>query len=904
MNSNRFGGTPLSNKKHALCFVNESKTADFYSKTWNDMSVEEKAKLAKQLNLNVPESLLRTSFDDLYDDKAFEIAWNIVNAKLDESQVSNLDLSAKLFANTHNIDEGVISWVVGALVARKLWQKLTKSFKNKILKAAGVPEGKLNTYNGLSIDKLPIMYKDAVNQVLRKHGVKVDESADDMSIAEFAQATQDAQNDVKQELLHNAEPVIQEVESIDVASIPQEEDSLPVELIRVIREKVGSNAYFAKNASGYSMQQQIQNIAGMQFEETLRLGDMKVIASLYWQLSYEQRVKLLQLFDAEEVVMESYDDNLAAIIDAAKHMQLDQMTLMALTIQYGYDIASSINSKDAGSIAKAYAKLSKSQRQMLHDSLNIKFVMESDNLNADGSKSVIQKKPNGKWGILGKDRKTFWDADYDSEDGAKQALAAYHAGSVDEAANVMQEFDKWFNKADSKSYQEQFAKGDIWFRPKKFDALYHIKKEDWPFVKDMWTIYSKDTYSSPMKSKDGMPYQNDKMTTVEQVLSFVLHAFADRFGFAIDEALSEDGKTSFSAAGVAYPTSSIKAILCWLCYDMCQSTYQDFTQASVLFVNFKTPFDFKQLNVASVVALDGTPKLDDMLLPTIVSTPFASGFVAQLIDSTGSATLVFALDGEWCIVKNPDVISDFFAKAHEFATIYKASANLPNMLPLLKRQPSNEVGIANLYQICKRTDSANNSSTSLVHVKQQIELQASPSIAKQAITSPSTKEFLSSIKTLQVVPDTQLLLVNVNNKELVYLNVQKRWYKLSNAQEVDKLFANIEDVDLPKESVESLSQSDINNILGMWQIANPLAKIASVRTKAAKLEVIDADKDKLVVLDIKPNIDVPAMLQHVDSSVVLSFMYEDKLYQMTVYNEADIKNNFAYADVLCQSFQI
>ena len=837
MNSNRFGGTPLSNKKHALCFVNESKTADFYSKTWNDMSVEEKAKLAKQLNLNVPESLLRTSFDDLYDDKAFEIAWNIVNAKLDESQVSNLDLSAKLFANTHNIDEGVISWVVGALVARKLWQKLTKSFKNKILKAAGVPEGKLNTYNGLPIDKLPIMYKDAVNQVLRKHGVKVDESEDDMSIAEFAQATQDAQNEVKQELLHNAEPVMQEVESIDVASIPQEEleYSLPVELIRIIRKKVGSNAYFVKNASGYSMQQQIQNIAGMQFEETLRLGDMKVIASLYWQLSYEQRVKLLQLFDAEEVVMESYDDNLAAIIEVAKHLQLDQMSLMALTIQYGYDIASSINSKDAGSIAKAYAKLSKSQRQMLHDSLNIKFVMESDNLNADGSKSVIQKKPNGKWGILGKDRKTFWDADYDSEDDAKQALAAYHAGSVDEAANVMQEFDKWFNKADSKSYQEQFA---------------------------------------------------------------------DRFGFAIDEALSEDGKTSFSAAGVAYPTSSIKAILCWLCYDMCQSTYQDFTQASVLFVNFKTPFDFKQLNVASVVALDGTPKLDDMLLPTIVSTPFASGFVAQLIDSTGSATLVFALDGEWCIVKNPDVISDFFAKAESFDVIYKASANLPNMLPLLKRQPSNEVGIANLYQICKRADSANNSSTSLVHVKQQIELQASPSIAKQAITSPSTKEFLSSIKTLQVVPDTQLLLVNVNNKELVYLNVQKRWYKLSNAQEIDKLFANIEDVDLPKESVESLSQSDINNILGMWQIANPLAKIASVRTKAAKLEVIDADKDKLVVLDIKPNIDVPAMLQHVDSSFVLSFMYEDKLYQMTVYNEADIKNNFAYVDVLCQSFQI
>ena len=42
---------------------------------------------------------------------------------------------------------------------------------------------------------------------------------------------------------------------------------------------------------------------------------------------------------------------------------------------------------------------------------------------------VIQKKPNGKWGIISykTNPPEFWDADYDTRESAEKALAAYHA---------------------------------------------------------------------------------------------------------------------------------------------------------------------------------------------------------------------------------------------------------------------------------------------------------------------------------------------------------------------------------------------------------------------------------------------------------------------------------------------
>jgi hypothetical protein len=41
---------------------------------------------------------------------------------------------------------------------------------------------------------------------------------------------------------------------------------------------------------------------------------------------------------------------------------------------------------------------------------------------------VVQKRPDGKWGIIAKKKRLWWSAGYDSRESAEAALRAYHAG--------------------------------------------------------------------------------------------------------------------------------------------------------------------------------------------------------------------------------------------------------------------------------------------------------------------------------------------------------------------------------------------------------------------------------------------------------------------------------------------
>ena len=41
---------------------------------------------------------------------------------------------------------------------------------------------------------------------------------------------------------------------------------------------------------------------------------------------------------------------------------------------------------------------------------------------------VVQKRPDGKWGIIAKRKRLWWTAGYDSRESAEAALRAYHAG--------------------------------------------------------------------------------------------------------------------------------------------------------------------------------------------------------------------------------------------------------------------------------------------------------------------------------------------------------------------------------------------------------------------------------------------------------------------------------------------
>lgn len=44
------------------------------------------------------------------------------------------------------------------------------------------------------------------------------------------------------------------------------------------------------------------------------------------------------------------------------------------------------------------------------------------------TEGVVQRRPDGKWGIIAKKKRLWWSAGYDSRESAEAALRAYHAG--------------------------------------------------------------------------------------------------------------------------------------------------------------------------------------------------------------------------------------------------------------------------------------------------------------------------------------------------------------------------------------------------------------------------------------------------------------------------------------------
>lgn len=74
------------------------------------------------------------------------------------------------------------------------------------------------------------------------------------------------------------------------------------------------------------------------------------------------------------------------------------------------------------------------ERNYLNDLTNILTRLKniggrlfSDSMDKCPADGCIQKKPNGKWGVISNKTGKFWKANYDSEEDAKKGLEAYHA---------------------------------------------------------------------------------------------------------------------------------------------------------------------------------------------------------------------------------------------------------------------------------------------------------------------------------------------------------------------------------------------------------------------------------------------------------------------------------------------
>jgi len=68
-------------------------------------------------------------------------------------------------------------------------------------------------------------------------------------------------------------------------------------------------------------------------------------------------------------------------------------------------------------------------RKKLFSKKEVREKVDKETADKAKKEGVVQKKPNGKWGIISfkTNPPEWWDADYDSKENAEDALAAYHA---------------------------------------------------------------------------------------------------------------------------------------------------------------------------------------------------------------------------------------------------------------------------------------------------------------------------------------------------------------------------------------------------------------------------------------------------------------------------------------------
>jgi len=141
------------------------------------------------------------------------------------------------------------------------------------------------------------------------------------------------------------------------------------------------------------------------------------------------------------------------------------------------------------------------------------------------STGCIQKKPNGKWGIISNKTGEFWDADYDTEDDAKAGLAAYHTNkhfsdikSDEEFMTACHEAAKAIlGDAYNKETTEETAKGILKdHKDEGFDAMMGIfvngLRGDKKYSSKTFSFIPLDKDPSVIKDKDD---KSNKSTTTK-----------------------------------------------------------------------------------------------------------------------------------------------------------------------------------------------------------------------------------------------------------------------------------------------------------------------------------------------------------------------------------------------------
>lgn len=383
---------------------NESRP-DFaqYQQLWKQLSIADKQSIAKELKQDkfnqFDVDLSKLSNDD------YDIADDIITVWLAKHQPLNESIDLYLYQQAYalNVDESWLKWIVGMVTLRFLWKKISRNFKNKIMKIAGVPQSLWSKFNNQDIDNLPIAYKDKVSHALTAN---YDGSVNESLQKELCNVFKHVQDYVNESVQSNN--AWQLLDYHFTKPIDEAWDYKKDCPLNRAMDFVTSATYTSK------FKQPVQSKFGVKFEADFRTGNALKAFNELSESQQNEFLKMLGMIDESN----KYDEDIAEVFNSSS---IDHRTHILSSVGVPYADIDAMLSME-------YQQLPEETRLAIAKHMSNKDeVYEQDGIvytNA-GKESVIKKLDSGKYGIAGKDGK-LWDAQYDTLKEAAEALKAYH----------------------------------------------------------------------------------------------------------------------------------------------------------------------------------------------------------------------------------------------------------------------------------------------------------------------------------------------------------------------------------------------------------------------------------------------------------------------------------------------
>lgn len=293
-----------------------------------------------------------------------------------------------------HLDEGMVSYLIKAVILRQVWLHFKPSIKQRLLKMLGVPDSMVNQLQGLDYDSMPTQYKSKLGSLIEKYGGKVDEDCKRMidkgminegviqkkpngkwgimskKTGKFWPQDYDSEENASDALkayhanLHEA---LLDDDAVKQINAMQFADESVNELADILWSDVRTNAY------AVNRMKQLQNTIGMKEEADIREAEsLPELAAVLGRLSEAQIQELEKLYQVEapEMFDARYALVAAYLVDQVK---ADPTIMMLMAQKYSYtssDFMVALEMQDTQALTEAI-------RNLHHDS-RVRLLKEFD----------------------------------------------------------------------------------------------------------------------------------------------------------------------------------------------------------------------------------------------------------------------------------------------------------------------------------------------------------------------------------------------------------------------------------------------------------------------------------------------------------------------------------------------